>query len=344
MRAALLTRIPATALEVTIVVEPVLGPGEVIISVIACGICGTDLHIMTGDSYRPLLPFVLGHEPVGMVISVAPDVDEGWVGRRVVPTLFLGCGTCRACQANEERLCEEEALVTGVMGRWGGFADRMKLHVSQLVPVPESVSSVTAAGLVDAGITAHNAVRIVRERAHFESDERHLVIGAGPVGVFSAEFLRIAGYDFVIVESNPLRQAAVSDRGYASASTIYDLNGTFSVVIDCAGVADLVPHLFRLLRPHGTYLSVGYTRLREFDLSIVARNELDIRGVRSGARTDLENVLSLVASGSVVPPLSETWKLDDINEALSSLRDGEVQGKAVILIEPSLSTGKYVNL
>lgn len=334
MRAALLTKIPAETLELRIVDEPIPGPSEVIISVFACGICGTDLHIIDGDSYQPQLPFVLGHEPVGTVISVGPDVDEAWVGRRVVPTLFLGCGICRACRAGEERLCEKGALATGVIGPWGGFADRMKLHVNQLLSVPESMSNITAAGLVDAGITAQNAVRILTERVHYDDDERYLVIGAGPVGVYTAEFLRIAGYDFVIVESNLVRQAAAAERGYAVVSTLSELSGTFSAAIDCAGAADLVPDLLQILRSHGIYLSVGYTRLPEFDLSILARKELEIRGVRSGARIDLEKVLSLVASGSIAPPSSKTWKLDEINEALRSLQEGGVQGKAVILMEP----------
>lgn len=330
MRAALLTGLPTAELQVADVAEPLLGPGEVMVSVVACGICGTDLHIMGGDSYRPELPFVLGHEPVGTVVSVAPGVDESWVGRRVVPTLFLGCGRCRACRVGEERLCEEGALVTGVIGRWGGFAERMALHVAQLVPVPESVPSVTAADLVDAGVTAANAVRTATEGARYD-DQRHLVVGAGPVGLFVAELLEAARHDFVVVESNPLRRAVAAERGHRAVSSISDLDGTFSTAIDCAGSAEIVPRLLRLLRPHGVYVSVGYTTLRELDLSVVARRELDIRGVRSGTRADLEHVLDLVAAGKISPPPSEIWKLDEINEALASLREGAVRGKAVIV-------------
>jgi propanol-preferring alcohol dehydrogenase len=330
MRAALLKKLPTAELDVVEVAEPLIGPGEVMVSVAACGICGTDLHIMEGNSYHPELPFVLGHELVGRIIEVAPDVDESWVGRRVAPTLFVGCGRCRACRSHEERLCEEGALATGVIGRHGGFSDRVSLQVHQLVSVPESLPHVVVAGLVDAGVTARNAVRIALCDPRYD-EQRHLVVGAGPVGLFVAELLRAAGQDCVIVEPNQLRRRVVTERGYAVASAISDIDGSFSTAIDCAGVAPLVSRIVSLLRPHGLYIAVAYTTLREFDLSVVARRELQIRGVRSGTRGDLEEVLSLVTAGDVLPPPSETWKLDDINEALASLRKGMVQGKAVIV-------------
>lgn len=330
MRAALLRKIPTAELDVAEVEEPFLEAGDVMVSVAACGICGTDLHVMSGGSYHPVLPFILGHELVGTVVAVARDVDDSWVGRRVVPTLFLGCQECPACQAGEERLCEQGALVTGVLGRRGGFADRVPLQVRQLVAVPEPVSNVVAAGLVDSGATACNAVRTALSDPRYEG-QRHLIVGAGPVGLLAAELLKAAGHDCAVIEVNPLRRAAAAERGFTVAVSISDLEATFSSVVDCAGAAADVPSAVRLLRPHGIYVSVAYTMLREFDLAIVARRELQIRGVRSGSRADLEEVLRLVAAGDVSPPVTETWKLDQINEALASLSKGAVRGKAVII-------------
>ena len=105
MMAALLTELPAVTLQLADLADPAAAPGEVIVSVSACGICGTDLHVMAGESYRPDLPFVLGHELVGTVVSAAGPAAAPWVGRRVVPTLFIGCGSCSACGAGDERLC-----------------------------------------------------------------------------------------------------------------------------------------------------------------------------------------------------------------------------------------------
>ena len=159
MRAAQLVEIPSTELQLADVPEPELRPLSVIISVEACGICGTDLHIMEGSGYRPEMPFTLGHEPVGTVSAVGPDVDGALVGSRVVPTIFVGCNHCEPCRSGDERLCVNGPTITGVFRQPGGFAERMALMATQLVPVPAQVPLEVAATLVDAGATAHNAVR-----------------------------------------------------------------------------------------------------------------------------------------------------------------------------------------
>lgn len=337
MKAAVLENLPATSLGLSDVAEPQLDSNDVLVSVIACGICGTDLHIMDGESYRPELPFVLGHEPVGNVVSVGPNVDKGWLGKRIVPILFEGCGICTPCRAGDERLCVRGARVTGVSGKWGGFAEYLVLDAHQLVYVPQSVSSITAAGLVDAGATAYNAVRSAIATNAFVGygSGNHLVMGAGPVGMLVAEFLAHAGKEFIMVESNSFRAEAAGQRGFRVYGAISQLSGKFSSVIDCAGSADLIPQLLDLLEPHGIFTCVGYTKLHDFDLSVIARNELLVRGVRSGSRSDLEEVLNLVASGEVSPPSCETWELSDINRALSALRNGTVGGKAVIVMGSS---------
>src|SRR5258708_29986194 len=211
MRAALLAEIPAQTLAVRDVRDPVLGPGSVVVSVGACGICGPALHIMHGESYRPDLPFVLGHEPVGRVVAAAPDVDQNLIGQRIAPTLFVGCGRCTPCLAGDERLCEEGASVTGVLARPGGFAERMTLLASQLVSVPEALSAPAAAAMVDAGTTAYNAVRTA---AAIAPAGRPRLIGAGPVGLLVAAGLRAPGLAPIVVEPSPPRPHAPAPPGF----------------------------------------------------------------------------------------------------------------------------------
>src|SRR4051812_17963206 len=99
--------------------EPVPADDEIVLEVEACGICGTDLHILAGSSYAPELPFVLGHEPVGRVVLTG-DAARDWLGARVAITLFTGCGTCVLCLDGDERLCESLVSITGVLRRAGG--------------------------------------------------------------------------------------------------------------------------------------------------------------------------------------------------------------------------------
>jgi 2-desacetyl-2-hydroxyethyl bacteriochlorophyllide A dehydrogenase len=325
-----LAHIPSEELQIVDVPEPVLGPGDVLLSVEACGICGTDLHIMEGLSYRPELPLPLGHEPVGRVIEVEDPRQRALLGQRVVPTLFIGCNECEPCRSGDERLCDRGAAIIGVT-RAGGFADRLALQSRQLVPVPPQLSSPAAATLVDAGPTAHNAASVALARS-YPRNAPHLVIGAGPVGFLVSELLRHRGVEFVIVEPNAERRQRAEAGGHTVAPDISSLTGSFKSVIDCAAAPDIVEHLLRLLLPHGIYISVGYGTVPEFDFSLVSRKELAIYGIRSGRHSDLEAMLSLVADGIIAAPSIDCWPLQDINTAFRSLRSGQVAGKAVIMV------------
>jgi alcohol dehydrogenase, propanol-preferring len=331
MKAALLTKIPATDLEVREIRDPLPGPGEVLVSVDACGICGTDLHVMAGESYRPDLPFVLGHEPAGRIAGIGSGVASGLIGMRVVPALFVGCGDCAPCLRGDERLCAKDALITGVLKLPGGFSELMTLRESQLVQVPAQLSASVAASLVDAGPTAYNAARVASGMVPAGG---HLVAGAGPVGFLAASLLRARELQVTVAEPNPARRHAAAAAGLEVVQEASSVAGQFGCVIDCAGQAAVVGTLLDLLEPGGLYLSVGYAVLREFDLAVVARRELTIRGIRSGRRSDLEAVLLLAAHGELALPPIDTWPLDHINDAFSALRAGSVAGKAVVSLQP----------
>src|SRR5258706_11300488 len=116
MRAALGLSLPTPGPSIESVAGPgALGADELLVRIEACGICGTDLHILAGESYRPELPFVLGHEAVGVVVAAGDGADSRWIGRRTTMTLFEGDGTCLECLAGRERLCPNLRAVRGVL-------------------------------------------------------------------------------------------------------------------------------------------------------------------------------------------------------------------------------------
>ena len=159
MRAQVVTEIPSLAPALGEIPKPEPLPGELLVRVEACGICGTDLHILAGESYRPDLPFVLGHEGVGVVTAAGSPEDAGWIGQRVTSTLFEGaggdCDLCRAgtgpCLDGNERLCPTIRSVIGISKRNGAFAEFVAMRAGQAIPVPETLSSPDAAALVDRG-------------------------------------------------------------------------------------------------------------------------------------------------------------------------------------------------
>ena len=334
MRAAVLTELPAGGLEQRAgLPEPEAGPGQAVLEVEACGICGTDLEILRGRSYVPELPFVLGHEPVGRVLAVGVGVEPDWVGRRVTTTIFVGheerCVTCRThpdwstpCRVGDERLCYDGAEIIGVLGRPGAFAERLSLPARLLVAVPDELDSVAAACLVDAGATAANAVRHVDPR-----DPRPVaILGAGPLGFVAAQLL--AATPLVVEPLAPRREAAAG-LGLPTAASLEDPGEPLGAIVDCAGAPELLGHGLELLGSHGTYVVAGYGPV-DTHFASLARKELAIRGVRSGRREDLERVLAAAATGEIRTPEATVWPLAEIDEAFAALRAGRVAGKAVI--------------
>jgi 2-desacetyl-2-hydroxyethyl bacteriochlorophyllide A dehydrogenase len=327
MSAALVRDLPARRVSVDSVPIPrIEGPDHLLLRVEACGICGTDLHILAGSSYRPALPFVLGHEAVGTVVD-SGSAAGSWVGRRVTMTNFTGCGRCVMCRAGDERLCPDLVSITGVLGSWGGFAGYVRIHAAQALDVPLSLDAIAAASLVDAGATAANSVRVALER----KPGRVLLIGAGPIGFLCAELLRAAGVPLDVVHPSPLRREALAAIGHHVVASFDEVEPAYDVVIDCAGVPDVIAPGIARLGPRGEYLLAGYARTPDLDLAVVARKEGVVRGIRSGRRSDLEMVIDAAADGSIRIPGITTWPLVAINDALDALRARAVPGKAVIV-------------
>ncbi len=329
MSAAILRMLPAERLEIGTVPAPAVGRGDdVVVRVEACGICGTDVHIMAGQSYRPDLPFVLGHEPVGTVVDAGEDARH-WVGRRVALTLFTGCGVCPQCVAGDERLCRNVVSDTGVFNAWGAYATHLLVHAAQLVPVPDGLTSADAASLVDAGATAANSVRIALARA----PRNVLILGAGPIGHLCAEMLALRGVAVHVVQRSAVRRHAVAALGHPTSATIDEAEGPFDVVIDCTGVPDVFAGGVAALGPHGAYILAGYARVPEADFGEISHKEAVIYGVRSGRREDLVTALDLAASGRIRLPEVTCWPLDQINDALEAVRAHTV-AKAVVIPAP----------
>jgi 2-desacetyl-2-hydroxyethyl bacteriochlorophyllide A dehydrogenase len=330
MKAAILKKLPSEKLVVGSIQGPTtsFGSSEMLIRVEACGICGTDLHIMEGKSYKPDLPFVLGHEPVGEVVAVGEAVSRDWQGKRVTMTLFCGCGNCQQCRQGDERLCRNLLSISGVWNRWGGYAEYMVIDERQAVHVPENLSSLQVAALVDAGATAANAV----QKALNAGKKETVIIGAGPVGVIAAELLHNESVEPIIVEVNRGRREAAGRLGYRVLGSMDELDFAPEIVIDCAGAPAIPEMSAEIIAPQGLFIAAGYTVIPNFNFAWVSRKEMTLRGVRSGTRDDLVNTIRLLSQGKIRLPEIFTWKLEKINQALNALRAGNVDGKAVIVI------------
>lgn len=329
MRAAILTEVPADQLSVGALPDPMPAPGDLLLEVLACGICGTDLHILEGTSYRPEPPFVLGHEPVGRVIAAGSPLDAEWVGTTVTMTLFVGCGNCALCAEGDERLCPDLRGISGVLGLGGGFAEQMVIRTAQAVALPSGLDHLVAASLVDAGATACNAVRVAREAA--APDDLVVVVGGGPVGFFVAELLRHEGRPLIVVQPSAGRRATLEALGHRVVPSLDVMTDRPGVVVDCSAAPGVLAWATEHLGPRGTFVAAAYGPQDNQSLAPLSRKELSIRGVRSGSRADLTRVLELAATRAISTPPISTWSLDNINDAFHALREKEVPGKAVVV-------------
>jgi alcohol dehydrogenase, propanol-preferring len=328
MRAAILETIPAERLSVGVLPDPTAEPGELLLEILACGICGTDLHILDGASYRPDLPFVLGHEPVGRVLAAGSPSDSAWVDKIITMTLFVGCGHCSLCRSGDERLCADLQGLSGVLGFGGGFAGRMVIRTAQAVALPSGLGVLEAASLVDAGATAANAVKVA---ATTTPDTLVVIVGGGPVGFFAAELLRYEQRALVVVQRSAARRATLEALGHRVVASLEEISERPGALIDCAAAPGVVPWAIKHLQPRGAIIAAAYGPTDAYSLDQVSRKELTIHGIRSGSRKDLTRVLDLAATGSIrTPPLS-TWSLEMVNDALDALRAKLVPGKAVVV-------------
>jgi (R,R)-butanediol dehydrogenase/meso-butanediol dehydrogenase/diacetyl reductase len=200
------------------------GPGEVIIKVGACGICGTDLEeyragplFIPVDAPNPLTgrqaPLILGHEFAGEVVEVAKGVTQFKVGDRLAPDVLLYCGECFWCQRHQVSLCDKLAAL-GLMGD-GGLAEYCRLPVNMAIPVPNGLPDEHAAMAEPLSV----AVRAVR-RGRLAPGETVAVFGAGAIGLFCLQVARAAGAGEVfVVEPLANRRALARQLG---ASEVID--------------------------------------------------------------------------------------------------------------------------
>ena len=339
MKAAVLHEF-GQALRIEDVERPVPGPEDVLIKVHACGIDGTDLKLLDGFGYKPDLPFIMGHEPAGIVDQVGTDVHDFRLGDRVVTHNFFVCGKCRLCRTDREQLCPNMTGVLGARGAAGAYAEYLKIPARQLVKIPEVVSWPDAAVLSDAGIPAFHAV----DRSRTGPGETVLIFGVGGVGSFAVQFANQSGARVIAVDVTAPKCARALELGADVAINAAEQDVTAEArkltdgwgvdcVVDIVGREETMAAGVDSLCNGGRIVIVGYTP-DTYALSgkKFAQNELEVIGTRCGRKRDLLNVAEHFAAGKTTSIVTDMFPLDKVNEALALLRSGKVLGRCVLQV------------
>ncbi len=323
------------------------GPGEVLVKVLACGVCRTDLKIVDGHmpfSREQRLPHVPGHEIGGEVVATGPGVSLS-LGQRVVVFNYWGCGRCAYCVAGEENLCD---ALRGWVGFTtpGGFQENLVAPADHVLPVPAHLTAIETAAMSCALGTGYHAV-VTQGRVC--AGETVVVLGAGGVGLHALQFALAAGARAVAVDIEESKLVAARQLGAEEAvvasqavSRVQEITGGSGadVVVDCVGAREATTHAAALTRKGGRIVQVGYTT-EEGQYPIlptdkIALHELRIIGSRYITRPELARAIDLVARGLVRPVISEVLDLSRANDALHRVRMDQAVGRIVLKVAPDL--------
>jgi len=303
------------------------GPGQLRLRVAACGVCRTDLHILDGDIAFPGHAVIPGHEIVGYVSECGPGTQGFAAGDRVgVPWLGWTCGTCSYCASGRENLCDN-ARFTG----WqiaGGYAQYALADARYCFRLPSAYTDAEAAPLLCAGLIGHRALTMAGQA------ERLGIYGFGAAAHIIAQVARYQGRS-VFAFTRPGDEegqefARATGAVWAGASTDRAPQALDAAII-FAPVGALVPAALRTLRKGGVVVCAGIhmSEVPAFPYEILW-GERRIVSVANLTRADGEAFLSLAPSVPVRVSV-ETFPLREANEALTRLREGRIQGAAVLI-------------
>ncbi len=290
--------------------------GQVRLRVLACGVCRTDLHIVDGELERPKLPLVPGHQIVGVT-------DDG---RRLgVPWLGWTDGTCRYCVSGRENLCDE-ARFTGY-DLDGGYAEYAVADERFCFPIPDGYPDLQAAPLLCAGLIGYRSLRLAGDA------ERLGLYGFGASAHIVAQVARHEGrrlFGFVRRGDEAARAFAL-ELGCEWAGASDELPPEqLDAAIVFAPVGELVPAALRALAKGGAVVCAGIhmSDIPSFPYELLWEERL-VRSVANLTRRDGEEFLALAPQVPVHTEI-EVFELEQANEALDRLRDGEIRGAAVL--------------
>jgi L-iditol 2-dehydrogenase len=316
-------------------------PGEALLRVASCGICGSDVHAFRSDAGFDWVqaPVTLGHEFSGIVEAIGPEVTRVSPGDRVVAVAVQGCDRCAVCLSGSPQLCQQRVAVG--LSRDGGMAEYAVMPEQHLVPVPEGLDLTVAA----VGEPLSVSVHAVNVRADIKPGQKVVVSGPGPIGVLCGMLAQLRGAEVLLTglgqdsesrlpasERVGLRTANLSEKPLEEH--LWDCFGEPGpdVWIESSGSVMALSSALEAVRPGGTVVVVGlYAEEISFSPTSAVRRELNLLFSYSCNYTDYQTALDLLGSGALDPvPLLSKYPLRDAPEAFEALSSGRTV-KAILV-------------
>jgi len=315
---------------------PVPGPGQILVKTEACGVCHTDLHAAKGDwPAKPTLPFIPGHEAIGIVVAMGAGVTSVKEGERVgVPWLYSACGHCEYCLSAWETVCGLAEY--GGYTKNGGFAEYILADPDYVAHIPKGLGPKEAAPVICAGITTYKGIKETEARP----GEWIAISGCGGLGHMAIQYAKAMGLHVAAIDIDDGKLAHAKRLGADVTINAKTSDPAAELKKETAGGAHGVlitaPSLpafkegVEMTRKRGTCVLVGLPP-GDFPVPLfdVVANCITVRGSFVGNREDMAECLAFAAEGKVKADI-ELRPLSDINQVFERLEHGDVPSRVVL--------------
>ena len=314
---------------------PEPGPHQALVKLIASGVCHTDLHAAGGDwPVKPKLPLIPGHEGVGVVEKLGPEVTELEVGQMVGNAwLWSACGNCDHCRTGWETLCEQQ--VNGGYGIDGSFGEYMLVDARYAAVIPEGADPYEIAPVLCAGVTVYKGLK----QTEVKPGQWVVISGIGGLGHVAVQYAVAMGMRVVAVDVADDKLALATKHG-AEITVNAFAEDPAEVIQEKIGGSHGV--LVTAVHPQAFGQAIGMTRRGgtivfnglppgDFPAPIfdIVLKGLTIRGSIVGTRQDMIEALEFYAAGKIHPTFSKR-PLEDINAIFDEMEHGKIDGRVVI--------------
>ncbi|WP_281632516.1 alcohol dehydrogenase AdhP [Flavobacterium luteolum] len=316
------------------------GRNEILVKVIASGVCHTDLHAVDGDwPVKPKMPLIPGHEAVGYVVAVGPEVKNVKEGDAVgVPWLYSACGGCDHCITGWETLCESQQ--NGGYSVDGGFAEYVIADARYVGILPSNVNFIEMAPILCAGVTVYKGLK----ETEVKPGEWVAISGIGGLGHVAVQYAKAMGMNVAAIDIGDDKLELAKKLGADLVVNAKNQNPGEFLKKEVGGmhgalVTAVSPIAFKqgleTLRRKGTMALNGLPP-GNFDLSIfdTVLNRITIRGSIVGTRKDMKEAIEFAVDGKVKATVT-TSKLEDVNTVFDKMKKGEIEGRIVLDIAQS---------
>lgn len=309
----------------------VLPSDEVEIEVQYCGICHSDLSVIDNEWGMTQFPVVPGHEVVGTIAKIGDQVKYLQVGQTVGLGWYAGyCQHCASCLSGDQNLCAQAQAT--IIGHHGGFADRVRAKANSVIPIPKGIDLPSAGPLFCGGITVFNPLM----QFEVNPTDHVAVIGIGGLGHMALEFLNAWGCEVTAFTSSEAKRKEALKLGAhytlnsRDAKEIQSAAGRFDMILSTVNVKLDWNAYINTLKPKGRLHIVGAT-LEPLDIQAfpLIAGQRSISASPTGSPTTIAKMLDF-AQRHQIKPVVEIFKLNQVNEALDKLRQGDVRYRIVL--------------